>query len=570
MNVLTIDIGSSSLRTNLFDGHASQLAGLEAQVHYDVRATEGGGVEIDPDALAQCLFSAIDRTLAGADQPEKPGGSIASIEGVGFCSLVSNVLGIDKNGRPTTPIYTWADTRCAPQAEALRRELDEANVHRRTGCRIHTSYLPARFVWLRETMPEAYARTAHWISLADYIYLLLLGRYEQSLSVASWDGLLNRKTLDWDEQLLEQIGLERESLPALVDAYDGVQGLKPEFAKRWPALKDAQWFRCVGDGATSNLGSGCYTPGDWGVQVGTSAAMRAFVPSGVEHVPSGLWCYRLDRQTELLGGALSEGGNLLAWLRNNLGFDDFSVAEREAASMAPDSHGLTLLPFIAGERSTGWNPAARMHIAGISLATTPADILRAAQEAIVYGFAAVFDMLVSALRPEGNHPARIPASGGALLNTPGWMQILADALGSPVTASGEEQASSKGAAMIALRALGHLRDFSEVPASFGPTFQPDMSRHAIYRRAMARRQELYEREIQGLSPAGGEGAKGTSPAGGLGTPPKPTPSPQPLAYAIIDARAYPADCCGKESSESLTWNREPRTGNCINPSQPTW
>ena len=220
--------------------------------------------------------------------------------------------------------------------------------------------------------------------------------------------------------------------------------------------------------------------------------MRTLVPSAVDNVPMGLWCYRLDRSTALLGGALSEGGNLIAWLRDNLRIDDFKAAEREAASMAPDSHGLTLLPFIAGERSPGWNPTARMHIAGITLATTPTDILRAAQEAIVYGFAAVFDMLGSSL----SAPDRVVASGGALLNTPGWMQMLADALGSPVTASTEEQASSKGAAMIALRALGHIHDYAEVPASYGPTFQPDMSRHAVYRRAMARRQELYEATLE--------------------------------------------------------------------------
>jgi gluconokinase len=491
MSVLTIDIGSSSLRTNLFDEQARQMAGLEAQLHYTVRAVEGGGVEIDPDALAQCLFSAIDQTLSGAAKSAAPGSSASSIEGVGFCSLVSNVLGIDESGRPTTPIYTWADTRCAPQAEELRRKLDEVEVHERTGCRIHTSYLPARLLWLQEEMPEAYARTARWISLAEYIYLLLLGCGEQTLSVASWSGLLNRKSLDWDDRLLGQIDVKRESLPPLLDAYDGVQGLKPEFAQRWPALKDAQWFRCVGDGVTSNLGSGCYSAGDWAVQVGTSGAMRALVANEVKEVPMGLWCYRLDRSTALLGGALSEGGNLVAWLRDNLRIDDFRAAERAAASMPPDSHGLTLLPFIAGERSMGWNPTARMHLAGITLATTPPDILRAAQEAIVYGFAAVYDMLRDTLGP----PRRIVASGGALLNTPGWMQMLADALGSPVTASGEEQASSKGAAMVALRALGRLHDYADVPASFGPTFQPDVSRLAIYRSAMARRQALYDAVI---------------------------------------------------------------------------
>src|SRR5438874_758971 len=142
--VLTIDIGSSSLRTNLFDGNAQRIIGFEAQVRYHTRSVGDGGVEIDPVALRERLFSAIDETLS------KTGAVASSIEGVGFCSLVSNVLGIDASGQPTTPIYTWADTRCAPQAEALRRKLDEARVHERTGCHIHTSYLPAHLLWLRE------------------------------------------------------------------------------------------------------------------------------------------------------------------------------------------------------------------------------------------------------------------------------------------------------------------------------------------------------------------------------------------------------------------------------------
>lgn len=480
--VLTIDIGSSSLRTNLLDGEANRLPGCEAQTRYEVRATEGGGVEIDPISLAEALFLAIDDTLS------KAGDRGDAISAVGFCSLVSNVLGVDAHSKPTTPIYTWADTRCAPQAEALRRRLDDAEVHERTGCHIHTSYLPARLLWLREELPDAFARTARWISLGEYIHLLLFGHYAQSLSVASWSGLLNRHTLDWDDWLLEEVDISRESLPLLVDAYDGLGGLRPQYARRWPLLKDAVWLPCVSDGVTGNLGSGCYSPDEWAVQIGTSSALRSLVPGAVEHVPPGLWCYRLDAQTALLGGALSEGGNVLAWLRDTLRIAGFDRLEREAASLAPDSHGLTILPFIAGERSPGWDSSAKMHIAGMTLSARPVDILRAAQEAIVYRLAAVYDLMAVALPA----PTSIVASGSALLNTPSWLQMLADVLGSPVTASAEEQASSKGAAMIALHSLGHLPDYSHLPPSLGPTYWPNSSHHAIYRKAMARQQDLYE------------------------------------------------------------------------------
>jgi gluconokinase len=477
--VLTIDIGSSSLRTNLFDASAHRLPAFETQLTYETRTTRDGGSEIDPNALAHSLFSAIDRTLSVE--------RVAALPAVGFCSLVSNVMGIDAHGRPTTPIYTWADTRCAPQAQALRERLDDAEVHDRTGCHIHSSYLPARLLWLREQYPHAYARTACWLSLGDYVHLLLFGRYAQSLSVASWSGLLNRHTLAWDDFLLDQINITPSNFPSLADAYDGLRALKPQFARRWPALKDALWLPCLGDGATGNLGSASPSPSGWAMQIGTSGALRALVPGTVEHVPPGLWCYRLDRHSALVGGALSEGGNLISWLRDTLHVADFAALEHEAASLPPDSHGLTILPFIAGERSPGWDPSAAMHIAGISTSTRPAHLLRAAQEAIAYRFAAVYDLLCTVLPA----PTRIVASGGALLNTPGWMQLLADVLGVPITASAEDEASSRGAALVALHALGLLPDYSLLPASLGPTYHPDPSCHALYREGIARQQALY-------------------------------------------------------------------------------
>jgi gluconokinase len=401
--------------------------------------------------------------------------------------MVSNVMGIDGRGYPTTPIYTWADTRCAEDADRLRAAVDEQAVHERTGCYIHTSYLPARLVWLRGALPDAYSNTARWITLGDWLYLRLFGEMGQSLSVASWGGLLDRHSLDWDAAWLDHLDLRRDNLPALVDADTPFRGLRQAFAERWPLLRDVPWFPCVGDGASSNLGSGAWSPDKVAVQVGTSSAMRVVVPGNVPHVPDGLWCYRATRDLALLGGALSEGGNLLDWLRRTLNVGDWQALSREAAALPPDAHGLTLLPFIAGERSPGWNPAARATISGLTLATRPINIIRAAQEAIMYRFGLIYDGLCGALHA----PGMVIASGGALLNVPGWIGMLSDVLGVPVTASGEPEASSKGVAMLVLHSLGVIREFSEVPTSLAETYRPNMEHHEVYRRAMERQQAMY-------------------------------------------------------------------------------
>ena len=483
--VLTIDVGSSSIRTNLFTVDAVRLPGFEAQLTCPLRTRPDGGVEIDPHALLGCVSTTLDETLARAQDA----GVAQAVVGVGMCSLVSNVLGLDKDGLPTTPIYTWADTRCASEAAELRATFNEAEVTQRTGCPIHTSYLPARLLWLRRTAPEAYERTAQWITLGDWLYLNLFGNYAQSLSVASWNGLLNRYTLDWDDEWMRVLGLEREHLPLLADAYDAFTGLREEHVERWPELRDVPWYPCLGDGATSNLGSGCYTPEAVAIQVGTSSAVRALMPGTPPAIPGGLWCYRLDRDTALLGGALSEGGNVLDWLRSTLGIDDVAALERDAAQMAPNSHGLTVLPFIVGERSLGWRGDARATIAGLSASTRPAHIWRAAQEAVTYRLALVYERLCSALPPVDLSVA----SGGALLGVEGWVQMLADVLGRPITVSGEPEASSKGSALVALRALGAISHFSQIPPALAETCAPNMERHMVYKAAMEQQQDLYER-----------------------------------------------------------------------------
>jgi gluconokinase len=481
--VLTIDVGSSSIRTNLFTRDARQIEEVEAQVKYLPKLTPDGGVEIAPEELLDCIFKALDDTLA------KAGPLADGIEAVGVCSLVGNVLGVDAEGKATTPVYTWADTRCRGETARLRSEIDQTQVLERTGCPIHSAYLPARLLWLKRTLPDAYRRTTRWLSIGDWLQLNLFGEVGQSLSVASWNGLLDRHALDWDREWLKRLGIDEGMLPPLVDNNATMAGLRGRYAKRWPALRDAPWFPCIADGVTGNIGGGCLRADELAVQVGTSGAMRAIVPGSPRSVPWGLWCYRVDRATSLLGGALSEGGNVLAWLSKVMNVEDRAAIEHEAAQLPPDSHGLTVLPFLAGERSPGWDDSAQGTISGLSLDTSRAEITRAAQEAIAYRFGLVYDLLKAELPPV----RRVVASGGALLNVDGWTQMLADVLGTPVTASEEWEASSRGTALLALHALGTITDLSAFPAAEGKTYQPDMGKHDIYRRAMERQGRLYER-----------------------------------------------------------------------------
>jgi gluconokinase len=347
-----------------------------------------------------------------------------------------------------------------------------------------------------------------WLTLGEYVLLHLTGQRGCSFSAASWSGMLDQSTMTWDSITLDRLPITADQLAPLIDVCDGTVGLRPTLARRWPALAQARWLPAVGDGATSNIGSGCFTRERVAVMVGTSGALRVVAGGDAPVAPDGLWLYRANRDRFVLGGALSNGGNLLEWLTESLQLPPYESLQAPLATRLPDGHGLTVLPFLAGERSPGWASHATGAIVGLRLHTQPLDLLQAGLEAVAYRFAAIYDLVRSALPGA----TEIIGSGGALLNSPAWMQIIADVLGLPVTASGEAEASSRGTALLALEAIGG-EDWATIGAALGRRFEPDLARHARYREARARQAHLYDVLIRG---AGGWTAAESDPRSGGG------------------------------------------------------
>lgn len=325
-----------------------------------------------------------------------------------------SLLALDEHDRPLTPVLTWRDLSGDPPS------LDAASYHRRTGCFLHPAYWPAKIARLRGEGVAA----ARYLSFGDYLLLRLTGEVRTSISTASGTGLFDPNARAWDAETLDGLGVAPAQLPPVSD--EPVAGV-------WPA---------VGDGACSNLGAGCTTRERAAVMVGTSAAARVVYAAAHAEPRPGLFLYRLDDARFCEGGALSDGGNLDAWLRRTLrDVETATLAERPAAA-----HGLTFEPFLGGERSLGWDAHRRGAIEGLTFATTAEDIAQAALEAVCYRLADVLDAIGGL--------ESVVATGGALLASPGWQQILADVLGRPLEVSAVAEGSARGAALVALERLG--------------------------------------------------------------------------------------------------------------------
>jgi gluconokinase len=439
-SVLALDVGSSSVRAQRFGEGAEPLDALK-QERYDGN---------DPDGIVELVRNVV----AGRDD---------GVDAVGASCFGHSLMALDEDGRPLTPVLGWRDTRAAAAAEWLRRRVPDAEaVHARTGAPLHPSFWPAKLAWLAEAEPEAFRRSARFVSFGDYLYAKLHGGAPTtSLSIASGTGLLDLAAGGWDTELLEILGVDEARLPRISDERHG------------------SWYPALLDGACSNLGAGCVGRHRAALMVGTSGALRLLYETEQPQPRPGLFLYRVDERRVLEGGALSDGGNLYSWLRKTLAGAEGSLLERD-----PDDHGLTFLPFLGGERSTGWDPHATGTIAGLTFDTTPLDIRQAALEGVALRFAAIADLL-----PELED---VVATGGGLLADPEWAQLMADALARPVTASAVVEASLRGAAVATLERLGcHTGE-----APLGETFHPREAQADAYRAARERQQRLYE-ELRG-------------------------------------------------------------------------
>ena len=473
--LLSLDVGTSGVRAALFDERGNQV--FCTRKH---RNRTEDFVEFDADTLVDEVVKTIDELLTYNFH------SAGQIDLIAISAFWHSLIGIDSEERATTLLLTWADTRAAQIASELRSQFNELEIHARTGCRFHPSYWPAKLQWLKQEHPEEFRNTRCWLGFAEYLCLRLCGETATSVSMASATGLFNQRECNWDWDFVEALGISPGTLPEIKTRLR--LRLSDSLAFRWPSLAEARLVHVVGDGAANNIGAGCSTKGKIALMVGTSGAMRVvFAGEPPAELSPALWSYRVSDARVVVGGALSDGGGLFQWLTESLNLDR-EVLEKEIAALEPDSHGLTVLPFWSGERSTGWSAGARGGIFGLRQQTAPVEIVRAVLESIAYRFALIARAL-DRIAPD----ATIVASGNALRASSVWPQIIADVLGRPLLLGGGAESSIRGAALLALEAVGKIGSIEEDSISVEQVFEPDMMRHARYQQGLARQEELYDR-----------------------------------------------------------------------------
>ena len=440
-----MDLGTTATKVIAYD--ATGVAHATASESYPLEQPEPGAAVQDPDQIVAAVNRAV-RTVAA-----RLGGR--GVAGICLSAAMHSLIGLDRDGVPLTPVITWADVRAAAQARRLREEGLALALHHRTGTPVHPMSPLVKLMWLRETQPFLHARAARWVGIKEYLLLSWCESFAVDHSVASAMGLLALATLDWDAQALDLAGVVPEQLPQPVPTRTRLRGLGASAAREVDLPAGTPVVIGASDGPLANLGLGAVHPGQVACSIGTSGALRVMVEKPAVDPAGGVFCYAFVPDRWVVGGAINNGGSVLAWagdaLAPDLGSSATGLDELVAlAEKAPaGSAGLVMLPYLLGERAPHWSPLPLGAYIGMTRAHRREHLVRAALEGVCFQLS----LVLASMRAAGIEIREVRATGG-FARSALWRQMLADVLGLPVNFPAGYEGSGFGAALLGMQALG--------------------------------------------------------------------------------------------------------------------
>ncbi|GAA1528152.1 glycerol kinase [Microbacterium ginsengiterrae] len=461
MHIVAIDQGTTSSRAIVFDD-AGTIVAIGQREHEQI-FPRAGWVEHDAAAIWDDIVAVIDEALAEA------GIGNEDVAAVGITNQRETTMVWDREtGEPICNAIVWQDTRTQSLVDELAAEGGIRRFADVTGLPLATYFSASKIAWILDNVDGARERAENGELLfgtPDTWVLWNLtggpdgGVHATDVTNASRTLLMDLRTLDWDDDLLEAFGVPRSMLPEIrssSEVYGEAKGT---------ALDGAPIASILGDQQAATFGQVAFDRGESKNTYGTGSFV--IVNTGGEIVDSdnGLIttvAYRLGDEPPqyALEGSIAVTGSLIQWLRDNLGlFDEAPDVEKLALSVE-DNGGVYIVPAFSGLFAPYWRPDARGAILGLTRFVNKGHIARAALEAVAFQTREVLDA-VDADTGVGLQELRV--DGGMVANDT-LMQFQADVLGVPVVRPAVSETTALGAAYAAGLAVGVWEDLDALRA----------------------------------------------------------------------------------------------------------
>ena len=449
-----VDQGTTGTRFMVFD-RRGQVTALTYQEHTQIYP-QPGWVEHAAEEIWANTRQVIGAALA------ESGIAAGDLAGIGVTNQRETTIVWDpRTGQPLANAIVWQDTRTRELCHQLIADGLEPTFREKTGLPITTYFSGPKLRWLLERIPglreRAEAGEAVFGNPDTWVIWNLTGGAEGGVHVtdvtnASRTMLMDLRTLDWDDGLLDILSIPRQMLPTIRPSSDptvyGTTLGDGPIGGEIPVCGD------LGDQQAALFGQTCYAVGEAKNTYGTGCFM--LLNTGLEPVPSdsGLLttvAYGLpEGTTYALEGSIAITGAAVQWLRDNLGIIETAAETEEIAQSVADAGGIYFVPAFSGLFAPYWDMDARGVIVGLTRYVTRAHIVRATLEAICYQSR---DVLEAMRVDSGIELTTLKVDGGATVNN-FLMQLQADILGVPVVRPLVHETTALGAAYAAGLATG--------------------------------------------------------------------------------------------------------------------
>jgi len=449
MNYLGIDVGTGGTRALIMDVQGQVVASASAE-HQHFASPRPGWAEQDPRNWWQACGVAVRKALQSGNIRAEDIGC------VGFSGQMHGAVLLDSADEVVRPAIIWCDQRSEAQCSELEQLIGRDALIRLTCNPPLTNFTVTKFLWVRETEPQAWGRVAHVMLPKDYVRFRLTGERAIDMADASGTLLLDVANRKWSAEVLGKTGIDQKLLPALFESPQVCGNVSAAGSDATGLKVGTPVVAGAGDQAAGAVGMGIARVGAVSATIGTSGVVFASTdrpamdPQGRLHT----FCHAIPGRWHVMG-VTQAAGLSLRWYRDQFGEaspgvqkkdgrDPYDVFAEEAATAPAGSEGAFWAPYLMGERTPHLDPNARGAMVGLTASHTRAHVIRAILEGVAFSLKDTFTIF-----EEMKVPVTAIRLGGGGARSPLWRQIQADVYAHEVEVVAAEEGAAYGAAILA-------------------------------------------------------------------------------------------------------------------------
>lgn len=489
MNILVIDVGTSSMRGLLFDQKGNIL--FKEQKEYQPETHDNIAVEQDPAILRNSLNRILKAVGEYSKTNERP------IQAISVTAQRSSVIAVDEKGAPLCHFMMWQDKRSAEICEEKNQQID--TIYSICGMRATPVFSAPKILWIKRNRPDIYKNAYRFMGIHEYVLFALTGKFVTDTSIASRTCLFDIQKKEWSEKLIEIFELDREKLCDIVPV-GSICGYTVSNLLNGIIPEGLPVISAGGDQQCAALGLGVIDEGSVEVNAGTGSFIIASSDRPLFDPNQRLICNVSAIPNKwIVEGATLAAGIAVNWMNGQFYQEKdqsylFEKFDRDCAESPVGANGVIFTPAFSGKGAPYWDPYARANLQNIGFHNTRADFARALLEGIASEMNDCLNTMNALFQDRSFQFVRC---AGGLTKSDLFNQIQADMYGIPVMRPKSQEATGLGAWISAAVCLNLYKDYNQALQNAVQDFelrsyQPKAENHKLYQKINAARLKFYQ------------------------------------------------------------------------------